>query len=96
MVPTGSIQQTVAPGAQGQFGLSPFAQATSLAAMIASAGGNKELTEAIKGGVIPPAKAEGGAVWMADGGDVEDVMPAGAEYHDGQGNYYDEHGYLVG
>jgi hypothetical protein len=24
------------------------------------------------------------------------VMPNNAAYHDGQGNYYDEHGYLVG
>ena len=33
---------------------------------------------------------------MADGGMAEDVMPSGAAYHDGQGNYYNEHGYLVG
>jgi len=33
---------------------------------------------------------------MADGGGLQDVMPNNAAYHDGQGNYYDEHGYLVG
>jgi len=37
-------------------------------------------------------KKDGGAVTMADGGSV----PDGAAYHDNNGNYYDQNGYLVG
>jgi hypothetical protein len=97
-IPTGSIQQTVAPGTQGQFGVSPLAQIGSLGSILYSlysgdpTAAAKTATEA----GVAPKKADGGAVWMADGGDVQDVMPTGAEYHDGQGNYYDEHGFLVG
>jgi hypothetical protein len=95
MVPTGSIQQTVAPGTQGQFGISPLAQVGSLASILYSLYSGDPTGAATAAGV-PQKKADGGAVMMAEGGDVEDVMPAGAEYHDGQGNYYDEHGFLVG
>jgi hypothetical protein len=42
------------------------------------------------GGVIH--KANGGGVRLADGG----MAPSGAEYHDGNGNFYDADGYLVG
>jgi len=97
-IPTGSIQQTVAPGQQGQFGISPLAQVGSLASILYSLYSG-DPTAAAKTAVaagVPEKKADGGAVMMADGGDVEDIMPSGAAYHDGQGNYYDEHGYLVG
>jgi hypothetical protein len=94
-VPTGSITQTTGPGQQGQYGLSPFQQASSLTAMLASLTGNNDLTTSIKQGTLPQ-KAEGGAVMMADGGGLQSGMPSEAAYHDGQGNYYDEHGYLVG
>ena len=43
-----------------------------------------------KGGVM--RKAQGGGVRLADGG----MAPTGAEYHDGNGNFYDADGYLVG
>ena len=97
-VPTGSIQQTVAPGTQGQFGVSPLAQIGSLGSILYSlySGDPTAAATTAQAGGVAPKKADGGAVWMADGGDVQDVMPAGAEYHDGQGNYYDEHGFLVG
>jgi hypothetical protein len=36
--------------------------------------------------------AHGGGVRLADGG----MAPTGAEYHDGNGNFYDADGYLVG
>jgi hypothetical protein len=36
--------------------------------------------------------AHGGGVRLADGG----MAPSGAEYHDGNGNFYDADGYLVG
>jgi hypothetical protein len=95
MVPQGSIQQTVAPGTQGQFGISPLAQIGSLGTILASLSGNSDISNAIKQGmdVTKPvvAKADGGAVMMADGG-----IPPNATHHDGQGNYYDQHGYLVG
>jgi hypothetical protein len=100
-IPTGSIQQTVAPGTQGQFGVSPLAQIGSLGSILYSlysgdpTSDENDAKTAIAGGK-PLPKAEGGAVLMADGGMAEDVMPSGAAYHDGQGNYYNEHGYLVG
>ena len=37
-------------------------------------------------------KAQGGGVRLADGG----MAPLGSEYHDGNGNFYDADGYLVG
>jgi hypothetical protein len=100
-IPTGSIQQTVAPGTQGQFGIAPLAQIGSLGSILASLynGDPSSIQKAAETAALAgkaPAKADGGAVMMADGGDVEDVMPSRAAYHDGQGNYYDQHGYLVG
>jgi hypothetical protein len=51
----------------------------------------------VAGQPVPVKKAAtGGAVLMADGGGLQDVMPNNAAYHDGQGNYYDQDGYLVG
>ena len=38
----------------------------------------------------------GSASSYADGGQVSAGIPAGAAYHDGQGNYYDQDGYLIG
>ena len=62
----------------------------------------KQLTEnAKKSGTttaVLPSKANGGVinqtggVRLADGG----MAPSGAEYHDGNGNFYDVDGYLVG
>jgi hypothetical protein len=97
MVPTGSIQQTVAPGTQGQFGVSPLAQVGSLGSILYSlysGDPTAAANTAQSSGVVK--KADGGAVLMADGGGAHSNMPMGAEYHDGQGNYYDEHGFLVG
>jgi hypothetical protein len=101
MVPMGSIQQTVAPGTQGQFGVSPLAQVGSLGSILYSlySGDPTSVENAAKTAIAggkPIVKADGGAVLMADGGGAHSNMPMGAEYHDGQGNYYDEHGFLVG
>jgi hypothetical protein len=60
-----------------------------VAAQQADAAYKKSLTKA-KGGRINMAR--GGGVRLADGG----MAPSGAEYHDGEGNYYDADGYLVG
>jgi hypothetical protein len=97
-VPMGSIQQTVAPGTQGQFGVSPLAQIGSLGSILYSlySGDPTAAANTAQAAGTVPKKADGGAVLMADGGEAEDVMPSGAAYHDGQGNYYNEHGYLVG
>ena len=97
-VPTGSITQTTGPGTQGQYGLSPAQQIASLGSILASYTGNTDAVNAIKAGtsVLPTGRAEGGAVMMANGGGLQSGMPSEAAYHDGQGNYYDEHGYLVG
>ena len=61
-----------------------------VAAQQADAAYKKSLTKSAKGGAI--RKAHGGGVRLADGG----MAPAGAEYHDGKGNFYDADGYLVG
>ena len=101
-IPEGSITQTTGPGTQGSYGLSPAQQIASLGSILASATGNNDIVKAIQSGmsVLPSAKAtgqaEGGAVTMASGGGLQSVTPNSAAYHDGQGNYYDEHGYLVG
>jgi len=54
----------------------------------------EEIQQALRkeadGGLIK--KANGGGVRLADGG----MAPTGAEYHDGNGNFYDADGYLVG
>jgi hypothetical protein len=44
----------------------------------------------VQNGVI--RKANGGGIHLADGG----MAPSGAEYHDGEGNFYDADGYLLG
>jgi len=99
-IPGGSIKQSTAPGTQGQFGISPLAQIGSLGSILYSLySGDKDAAAAtaVQAGQPAPVKrATGGAVIMANGGNVQDVMPNDAAYHDGRGNYYDQNGYLVG
>jgi len=98
-IPTGSIKQSVAPGQQGQFGISPLAQIGSLGSILYSlysGDQNAAATTAVQAGQPVKRAATGGAVLMADGGSLQDVMPKNAAYHDGRGNYYDQDGYLVG
>lgn len=80
-IPLGYQKQTTGPGSQGQYGLSGLAQMGSLASILGSF-----------------FKKDGGAVTMADGGGIPDNggIPDGAAYHDNNGNYYDQNGYLVG
>ena len=105
-IPQGSIKQSTGPGTQGQFGISPLAQIGSLGSILYSLykGDPNSIQNAtqtaIAGGKLPPPVkepqgAQGGSVMMAGGG-LQDVMPNNAAYHDGQGNYYDQDGYLVG
>jgi hypothetical protein len=107
-MPLGTTTQTT--GSEG-YSNSPLSQITGLGALFTSLFPNTGATDAqtayynaltanaqktgtttaVKksGGVIN--KAEGGGVRLADGG----MAPAGAEYHDGNGNFYDADGYLV-
>lgn len=87
-IPMGKTSQTI--GVEGYTG-SPLSQIGGLASIIASIY-NKQPT------TVPP-KANGGSVNMADGGGVRladgGIAPSGAEYHDGNGNFYDADGYLL-
>lgn len=88
MVPMGKTTQTVAPGTQSQFGLSPLNQISSLAALL----------QAIQSGKFDQ-KTPGTAQVAAPGGKAGGLassVPDNAAYHDGRGNYYDADGYLVG
>ena len=84
VVPTTATKQVV--GSQG-YANSPLSQISGLLAMLSSfGGGTSGKTE----------KAEGGGVGgYADGGMVPNMSPEAA-YTDGQGNFYDVNGYLVG
>lgn len=101
-IPTGSTKQVIAPGTQNQYGLSGLQQIATLAGVLQAI--SKGEVPNISGSLIqqPTAgnatvansgsKAHGGSVrGYASGG-----MPSTAAYHDGQGNFYDADGYLVG
>jgi hypothetical protein len=104
-IPQGTVTQTT--GSE-QYGLSPLSQISGLGTLVASLYPDTEAQAAsiaeanarrayydrggkpiANGGVIN--KAHGGGVRLADGG----MAPSGAEYHDGNGNFYDADGYLV-
>jgi hypothetical protein len=99
-IPMGTTTQ--ATGSEG-YSNSPLSQIAGLGSLIASLFPNTSVTDAQKayydrggkplvkdGGVM--RKAHGGGVRLADGG----MAPTGSEYHDGNGNFYDADGYLVG
>jgi hypothetical protein len=105
-VPMGTTTQST--GSEG-YSNSPLSQIAGLGSLVASlfpsnsglteaqikaaeaeAAYKKSLTKSANGG--PIRKASGGGVRLADGG----MAPSGAEYHDGNGNFYDADGYLVG
>lgn len=105
-MPMGTTTQ--ATGSEG-FSASPLSQIAGLGSLFSSMFPNTGATEAqiaeanakkayydrggkpiANGGVIH--KANGGGVRLADGG----MAPSGAEYHDGNGNFYDADGYLLG
>jgi hypothetical protein len=101
VVPSTVTKQTV--GSQG-YSNSPLSQIGGLLAALASfgggagasGGGGGNLISSILGLVPPAAKAEGGEIsGYADGGMVPNMTPEAA-YTDGQGNFYDVNGYLVG
>jgi len=98
-VPMGTTTQST--GSEG-YSNSPLSQIAGLGSLVAalfpSNSIQTELAQAQidklrkgkNGGVMH--KAHGGGVRLADGG----MAPSGAEYHDGNGNFYDADGYLVG
>jgi hypothetical protein len=104
-MPMGTTTQST--GSEG-YSNSPLSQITGLGSLIASLyPSNSALTDAQIAAQQADAaykksltKADGGSINMARGGGVRladgGLAPAGAEYHDGEGNFYDADGYLVG
>jgi hypothetical protein len=90
-MPMGTTTQ--ATGSEG-YSNSPLSQIAGLGSLIASLFPNTSVTDAQKAYYDRGGKplAEGGGVRLAGGG----MAPHGAEYHDGNGNFYDADGYLVG
>jgi hypothetical protein len=102
-MPMGTTTQ--ATGSEG-YSNSPLSQIAGLGSLVASLfpqqSASQELQNQLtqaqidklkkgkEGGIMH--KASGGGVRLADGG----MAPSGAEYHDGNGNFYDADGYLVG
>ena len=87
-IPSGSVQQTTGPGVQGQYGLSGLAQIGSLGSILAS------LYSGDTNAALKAAADSGNVKKAAEGGPIG--TPSNAAYHDGQGNFYDHDGYLVG
>jgi hypothetical protein len=86
-MPMGTTTQST--GSEG-YSNSPLSQIGGLGSLLASLYYGPQVKTSAEGGEIK--KAEGGGVRLADGG----MAPAGAEYHDGNGNFYDANGNLVG
>jgi hypothetical protein len=86
-IPTDETTQKV--GSEG-YSASPLSQVSSLLAALASYNPQSSTTK-------PTGKKDGGLMSSyADGGEVLPDIPDGAAYHDGQGNFYDQDGYLMG
>jgi hypothetical protein len=97
-IPTGETKQTV--GSTG-YTTSPLAQITGLLAALGSfvsPGSSTSVTTNPTSGSISggssTTKAEGGAI-RSEAPSASANIPAGASYHDGQGNFYDADGNLV-
>jgi len=85
-MPMGTTTQST--GSEG-YSNSPLSQIAGLGSLVASLYGTPQPKNK-DGGEIK--KANGGGVRLADGG----MAPSGAEYHDGNGNFYDADGNLLG
>jgi len=91
-IPTGETQQTT--GSQG-FSNSPLSQISGLLSALSSY--NPQTTATQTPIAAPAPNKNGGYISSyADGGEISSGMPQGAAYHDGQGNFYDQDGYLIG
>ncbi len=80
---------TQSTGSEG-YSNSPLSQIGGLGALMAALFPAPVAAKNADGGAIK--KADGGGVRLADGG----MAPSGAEYHDGNGNFYDANGNLLG
>jgi hypothetical protein len=87
-IPMGSTMQST--GSEG-YSPSPLSQIAGLGTLFGALFNNPAPKTPVKarGGVMHKPKS--GGVRLADGG----MAPAGSEYHDGKGNFYDANGYLV-
>jgi len=106
-IPMGTTTQ--ATGSEG-YSNSPLSQIAGLGSLVASlfpSDSNASLRDAQVAAAEADAaykrsltKKDGGSIRMAGGGGVRladgGMAPSGAEYHDGNGNFYDADGYLVG
>jgi len=101
-IPTGETKQTV--GSTG-YTTSPLAQITGLLAALGSFASPGSTTTVSPSAVNPAGSstvnkpstltvAEGGAI-RSEAPTASANIPAGAAYHDGQGNFYDADGNLV-
>jgi hypothetical protein len=95
-MPMGTTTQ--ATGSEG-YSNSPLSQIAGLGSLVASLFPKQSSMDAYYESQIPKRKdggtihkAHGGGVRLANGG----MAPTGAEYHDGNGNFYDVDGNLVG
>ena len=103
-VPMGTTTQST--GSEG-YSNSPLSQIAGLGSLVASLFPQQSATQDLQNQLtqaqidkIKSGKANGGVMRKASGGGVRlaggGMAPSGAEYHDGNGNFYDADGYLVG
>ena len=99
-MPMGTTTQQV--GSEG-YSNSPLSQIAGLGSLVASLFPQNTVTQDLQNQLltkqIAGLKAEGGAIKKSNGGGVRlangGMAPTGAEYHDGNGNFYDADGNLV-
>jgi hypothetical protein len=97
-IPTGETQQTTASSGMSN---SPLSQISGLLTALAAYNPQTTIKQTptvslAPGERLPSGKTGGYVSSYAGGGDVSLNAPNGAAYHDGQGNFYDQDGYLIG
>jgi len=99
-IPTGTTSQVT--GSQG-YSNSPLSQIAGLGSLVGSLFPSNSSQNAYYDAMTAKTlagKKDGGEISMDDGGGVRlangGMAPHGAEYHDGEGNFYDADGYLLG
>jgi hypothetical protein len=101
-MPMGTTTQQT--GSEG-YSNSPLSQIAGLGSLVASLFPQTSTTQDLQNQLLQKQiasikSANGGAIKKANGGGVRlangGMAPSGAEYHDGNGNFYDADGYLVG
>jgi hypothetical protein len=99
-IPTGTTSQVT--GSQG-YSNSPLSQIAGLGSLVGSLFPSNSSQNAYYDAMTAKTlagKKDGGEISMDDGDGVRlangGMAPHGAEYHDGEGNFYDADGYLLG